>query len=53
MQKGSYDKDYQPSNKEFAGKEFGTTNNYMERTDRNMVKEAGKVKSQMYKGRYD
>lgn len=50
---GMSNKDYQPSAKQFAGKQMGTANKYMERTDRNMDKEASKVKSQAYKGRYD
>ena len=52
-QKGTSNKDYQPSNAQFAGKEMGSTNSYMERTDKNLVKEASKVKSQAYKGRYE
>ena len=47
------DKDYQPSMNQFAGEMTGKTNQYMERTDKIIVKEASKVKSQAYKGRYD
>ena len=46
-------KDYQSGKSEFAGKEFGTANEYMARTDKAMSKEAGKIRSQAYKGRYD
>lgn len=46
-------KDYQPSKKEFAGEMMGKANQYMERTDKRMNKEAGKVRSQAHKGRYD
>lgn len=45
-------KDYQPSESQFAGAMMGKTNQYMERTNRSMDKEAKKVKSQAYKGRY-
>lgn len=45
-------KDYQPGQKEFAGAMMGKTNDYMARTDRTISKEASKVKSQAYKGRY-
>lgn len=50
---GMSNKDYQPPAKQFAGKQMGTANKYMERTDRNMDKEAAKIRSQAYKGRYD
>lgn len=46
-------KDYQPSMKQFAGEMMGTANQYMERTDRNMDKDAGRIRSQAHKGRYD
>jgi len=46
-------KDYQPAESQFAGKIMGKTNQYMERTDKNMNKAAAKIKSQAYKGRYD
>lgn len=46
-------KDYQPSKKEFAGEMMGKANQYMERTEKRMDKDAGRVKSQAYKGRYD
>lgn len=46
-------KDYQPGEKQFAGSMMGTTNNYIERTDRHMDKAASKVKGQAYKGRYN
>ena len=50
---GMSNKDYQPGEKQFAGKLMGTANKYMERTDRRMDKEASKLRSQAYKGRYD
>lgn len=50
---GMSNKDYQPSKKQFAGDMMGNANRYMERTDRRMDKEASKLKSQAYKGRYD
>lgn len=43
---------YQPKESEFAGME-GKTLNYVERRDRLQSSEAGKVRSQEYKGRYD
>lgn len=46
-------KDYQPGENQFAGKEMGKTNMYVERTDRTISKEAGKIKKQAYKGRYE
>ncbi len=46
-------KDYQPSKMEFAGKENGKANMYIERTEKNMSKDAGQVRKQAYKGRYD
>lgn len=46
-------KDYQPSNKEFAGEMMGKANQYMERTEKRMDKDAGRVRSQAHKGRYD
>lgn len=46
-------KDYQPSERQFAGKQMGKANMYMERTDRTMDKAASKVKSQAHMGRYD
>ena len=51
--KGMSNKDYQPGMDQFAGKQMGTANKYMERADRNVAKEASKIKSQAYKGRYD
>jgi len=51
--KENKEKDYQPPMKQFAGDMAATTNQYMERTDKNMDKEAGKIRSQAYKGRYD
>ena len=50
---GATNKDWQPGEKQFAGKVAGKTNEYMKRTDATMNKEAGKIKSQAYKGRYD
>lgn len=46
-------KDYQPGQKEFAGSMMGKANQYIERTEKRMDKDAGKVRSQAYKGRYD
>ena len=51
--KGMMDKDYQPSEAEFAGKAFGTANNYMPRKEREQKAEASKIKGQRYSGRYD
>ena len=45
--------DYQPGMDQFAGEEFGKTNMYMERHDREVTKEAKKLKAQRYMGRYD
>ena len=46
-------KDYQPSKSEFAGKEFGKANEYMERTDKRMSKDAGEIRRKAFKGRYE
>lgn len=46
-------KDYQPGEKEFAGKMMGKANEYMARTEKTMAKAASKIKGQAYKGRYD
>lgn len=46
-------KDYQPSKQEFAGEMMGKANQYIERTEKRMVKDAGRVRSQAHKGRYD
>lgn len=46
-------KDYQPKVKEYAGMQEGKTTQYIERRDRIQSSEAGKVKGQSYKGRYD
>ena len=46
-------KDYQPSSKEFAGEMTGKTTEYVSRTEKNLNKDAGRVRSQAYKGRYD
>jgi hypothetical protein len=46
-------KDYQPGKSEFAGAESGKANQYIERTEKRMNKDAGRVRSQAYKGRYD
>ena len=51
--KGATNKDWQSGEKQFAGKICGKANEYMERTDATMNKEAGKIKSQAYKGRYE
>jgi hypothetical protein len=52
-QMGASNKDWQPGEKQFAGKVAGKANKYMERTDATMNKEASKLRSQAYKGRYD
>lgn len=46
-------KDYQPSKKEFAGEMMGKANQYIERKEKQMNKDASRVKSQAHKGRYD
>ena len=46
-------KDYQPGMKEFAGEMPGKTTEYIARSERRMDKDAGRVRSQAYKGRYD
>ena len=46
-------KDYQPGEKEFAGKMSGKANEYMERKNKEMSKAASKIKGQAWKGRYD
>lgn len=46
-------KDYQPGEKEFAGKAMGKANEYMSRKDREMSHAASKIKGQAWKGRYD
>jgi hypothetical protein len=51
MEKGV--KDYQPSVQEFAGKQMGKANDYMERTEKTMDKAASKIKKQAYVGRYE
>lgn len=51
--KGMSNKDYQPGEAQFAGKMMGKANDYMARNDKTVVKEASKIKSQAYKGRYD
>lgn len=50
---GKENHDYQPGQDQFAGKVNGMANEYMKRTDKRMVSDAKKVKSQAYKGRYD
>lgn len=52
-QYGMSDKDYQPGEKEFAGSMMGKANEYMERTERRMDKDAAQVRKQAWKGRYD
>lgn len=53
-QSGMSNKDYQPGEKEFAGSMMGKANMYMERTDKRMTKDAGRVKSQAFdENRYD
>lgn len=49
---GYSDKDYQPGEKQFAGKMMGTANSYMRRADKIVDKEAAKIRKQAYKGRY-
>lgn len=46
-------KDYQPSEKEFAGAMMGKTNDYIPRKEKQMNREASQVRKQAYKGRYD
>jgi len=46
-------KDYQPGENQFAGKEMGKANQYVERHNREAVKAASKIKSQNHMGRYD
>jgi hypothetical protein len=46
-------KDYQPSEKQFAGKQFGKANDYMARKDKQMNSDAAKIRSEAYKGRYE
>lgn len=46
-------KDYQPSKKEFAGEVMGKANQYIERTEKHMNKDAGLIRGQAHKGRYD
>lgn len=43
----------QPSESEFAGAMMGKTNDYTNRMDAMVSKEAGKLRSQEYKGKYD
>ena len=50
---GMSDKDYQPSEKQFAGVQMGKTNEYMARTDKSMDKAGSQLKSTAHKGRYD
>lgn len=52
-QSGMSNKDYQPGEKEFAGSMMGKANEYMERTDKRMTKDAAQIRKQAYKGRYD
>jgi len=44
---------YQPSEREFAGKQEGKTLQYVEKRDRIQSEAASKVRQQAYKGRYD
>ncbi len=46
-------KDYQPSKQEFAGEMPGKANMYIERKEKQMNKDAGKIRGQAHKGRYD
>jgi hypothetical protein len=46
-------KSYQPSEKEFAGKEFGKANDYIERKEKQMSRDAGEIRRKAYKGRYE
>jgi hypothetical protein len=43
----------QPSESEFAGAMMGKTNDYTQRMDSMVSKEAGKIRMQAYKGKYD
>lgn len=45
--------DYQSSPQESAGEMAGKANQYMERKEKQMVKDAGRVRSQAHQGRYD
>lgn len=46
-------KDYQPKDGQYAGEQNGKTTMYIEKRDRIQKAEAGKIRSQDYKGRYD
>lgn len=46
-------KDYQPGNNEFAGVMTGRATDYIERTDRNMSRDASMIRKHAYKGRYE
>lgn len=53
-QAGMSDKDYQPGAKEFAGAMMGKANQYIERTEKRMDKDAGRIRKQAFDGnRYD
>lgn len=44
---------YQAKDASYAGHQAGKTVEYIERTDRRVDHDAGKVRSNSYKGRYD
>ncbi len=46
-------KDYQPGENQYAGKEMGKANQYVERHNKTVAKEASKIKGQAHMGRYD
>jgi len=50
---GKMDHDYQPGEKEFAGKMMDTANDYMPRKEKQMSSDAQKIRNKSYKGRYD
>ena len=44
--------DYQTPRSTFSQEQFGTTTNYVERTNATMTKAASKIRANGYKGRY-
>ena len=46
-------KDYQAPKSNCAGEMMGKTNDYIGRHEKTVAKEAGKIRSQAHKGRYD
>ena len=49
----AYTENYQPSDREFAGKQEGKTTEYIARRDKTQDKMASKVRDQNYYGRYE